>query len=400
MLVKNVYIVYPAGYSGNYVNWAINISDTTQYQFTTKNSVNQHDSNKYGSAGTSHLHHRIPTHQGVDQVISWIAHHRPNEKKIYVINPGNDRGILQKIMSLDPTGVIIWIHHDNDLSTQMYGSINCITKWNVWLKILHSKILNGVIGANPLDQVNMDWSPTSILQRNFIVDNYIWVNHQSKIDWIQTQRDINQWLDWYTIRNQHNPHEVNDIMYPQNWTIENRIFELSCKDICAANFPQWLENFLLLSQVSDRYDCSHVKQHHWVYSQAQVNLQWFDSFDHWQKTGELDQYLCSHCGIQAMIILNILANSHVYLPSMMQRNQWFKFYSEHGATDWPMPAPTETYFYTLSDKVREEILQKGYKVAMSAPPNPKILNLDWKNLSIHEINDTYQNCKSPTKIIE
>ena len=87
--------MYPAGYSGNYVNWAINISDTTQYQFTTKNSVNQHDSNKYGSAGTSHLHHRIPTHQGVDQVISWIAHHRPNEKKIYVINPGNDRGILQ-----------------------------------------------------------------------------------------------------------------------------------------------------------------------------------------------------------------------------------------------------------------------------------------------------------------
>ena len=48
MLQKNVYILYPPGYCGSYINWAIHASDKELQKITVKDPLNNKNSAKYG----------------------------------------------------------------------------------------------------------------------------------------------------------------------------------------------------------------------------------------------------------------------------------------------------------------------------------------------------------------
>ena len=59
----------------------------------------------------------------------------------------------------------------------------------------------------------------------------------------------------------------------------------------------------------DDWDTSYVEEYHQNYINAQPNLQWFESFDNWCKTGELDEYLTSHIIIEAQLIKYMLEHA-------------------------------------------------------------------------------------------
>jgi hypothetical protein len=337
MITKNVYILYPAGYSGSYLNWSINISDNDLHNTTVKDPINISKSPQYGGSGTSHNHVRVPTHQDIFKHFAWTVLNRPVDKKIYIINVGKpliDQSISY-LMQSDPTGVIVVIHNNNDRDVDAYGTINCITKWHTYAR-LRARMFD-------LDSVtsHIDFFESSRGYRNFIVNQHArFFLHMNKIDYDSLSQELSKAADWYQIRNKFQPHEVNESGYVTDFSLDRRLFEISCADIASKYFPEWLEKFMHDSSVSDAYDCSHVTNYHDNYVNAQENLKWFDSIKSWEATGELNSYLTSHCGIEAHVILRMFENSN-----------------NHG------------------------------------------LGVDWENMSVEEINQVYQDSKQKKEVV-
>lgn len=305
MLKKNVYILYPAGYSGSYINWAINVSDKDLSGSTVKNPINTSSSFKLGGAGTSHNHVRVPTHQDIFKHFVWMVLNRPVDKKVYVIN--SDTSLVGRsiayLMQSDPDGVFVVVHNDNDRDVDAYGTINCITKWQTY-----GKLRAEMTGPDPQAD-NIDFFESSREYRNFIVKNSTtFFAHMQKLDHDRLALAVQRSNSWYQLRNKYQPHEVNESGYVTDFSIDNRIFELSCLDVASDQFPGWLEKFMQDSGVSDAYDCSYVSDFHNNYTKAQNNLKWFDSIQRWGTTGELNDYLTSHCGIEAHLILRMFEN--------------------------------------------------------------------------------------------
>ena len=112
MLQKNVYVVYPAGYHGSYVKWAIEVSDLDRRAVTVLDPLNRTSSVSHGGPGTSHGHVRIPTHQGFDAHTSWVIRNRPTDPTVYIINPSGDNiyHVIVQLLQQDPAGIIITIN--------------------------------------------------------------------------------------------------------------------------------------------------------------------------------------------------------------------------------------------------------------------------------------------------
>ena len=386
MLTKNIYILYPAGYSGSYLNWAIHISDNDLYNTTVKSPVNTSTSDQFGGAGTSHKHVRVPTHQGILWHLSWVIYNRPTDKKIYIINEGtpNVYRSIRIIMQSDPTGVFVIVHNNSDVEVDAYGTINCITKWPSYgdakLQLL------------PTDPRKEDFSfhESSRAYRNFIVKHHSdFFEHMGKPDYNELKNEIQRGVNWYQTRNRLQPHEVNESTYVTNFALDNRVFDISCADIASNYFPQWLENFMNNSGVSDAYNCDYVTNYQDNYINSQSNLQWFESINKWETTGVLDSYLTSHCGIEAHVVTRILKNSNIHI----QQSRWAEFYNKIKDPSWPMVSD-ENDFYTLPKDIQDEIIhQHGYRLNVTTAPDTDILHLDWQLLRLEEINQVYQSNK-------
>lgn len=389
MLQKNVYILYPPGYCGSYINWAINASDQDLESTTVKNPVNNSNSKEFGGAGTSHLHVRIPTHQGIDHHLSWVLLNQPTDKRVYIIST-DSREILfaiKVISQYDPDGVFISVHNNNSPAVDAYGNINCVTKWPTYVEIMTARIYPM---HDTFDAYNCSQDREF---RNYVVHNHRhFFRHNSIIDQKALRQNLYLQEKWFEIRHRAQPHEVNESMYLTNVDLTNRLFEISCQDICSDAFLPWFKQFMTQANVSTAYSLDTVTQAHDSYVAAQRNLQWFKSFAHWQATGELDSYLTSHSIIEAYVILEILKSSNVVKLNLDQRDQWVSFYTRCRGPDWP-DTDSEYDFFDLPDWVKKEIVDFGYQFNLTAKPNPAILALDWENMSIQDINDVYQKHK-------
>lgn len=396
MLTKNIYIIYPAGYSGSYLNWAINISDKDLHSTTVKSPINTSANLQFGGAGTSHYHVRIPTHQGLLSHLSWVIYNRPLEKKIYIINEGT-RGVnicIRAIMQSDPTGVFVIIHNNSDPDVDAYGTINCITKWPTFgeasLQLSHT---------DPREE-NFSWHESSRAYRNFIVKNLdSFFTHMEKPDYHAIKNEVQKAQNWYLTRNKLQPHEVNESTYVSDFTLEKRLFDISCADIASLRFPHWLENFLNHSEVSNDYDCKYVTDYHSNYINAQNNLKWFESISQWEATGMLDDYLISHCGIEAHVISRIFKNAKGNIERKKEFD-WPTFYNQIKDPSWPANVD-EQDFYTLPVWIQTEIIQQhGYQNNhnLTNQSTTNILNIDWQTISTEEINQIYQSTL-PKKVL-
>jgi hypothetical protein len=314
MIKKNVYLFFPPGYSGNFLNWAIYKSDKDTGLKTVDDPINTTSSKKLGGAGTSHLHTRIPTHQGIHMHITWRLLHKPTDCMVYMLAPHHTLYVgktIGQFAQFDKDGIFVNIHHGNDEAVDMFGCINMMTKWPTYLDViktfgtdLYGKKIDVSVLSDPYNcSGDRDF-------RNWIVEHYKTVlTHPSPLDHRVINDKLDFYLKWYKCRNKVQPHEINEEQYlAPNINLENRIFELSLMDICSENFILWLEQFMIKTQCSDDYDLTHVKNIHKRYLGAQTNLQWFTAFNEWVTTGKVDSFLTSHAGIEAMVIVKMQKN--------------------------------------------------------------------------------------------
>lgn len=374
MLVKNVYLLYPPGYSGSYINWCINISDLDRFADTVKNPINNSDSIAFGGSGTSHRHLRIPTHQAYTQHVNWVLLNKPTKPNIYIINcAGNENNyVAGQLLQHDATGIIINIHHNNDQLVDSYGAINSAIKWPV--RYLAGCALSGdQLPFDPFD------CKDNLKFRNWAVTNS-W--GQDPLDYGAINRTIGSYLDWYRVRNKYHAQEVNKDTYLTQIDLKDRIFQWSCRDVAESTFLDIFSDLMRRSQCSDRFDLAYVNSFHHKYTSAQANLQWFKSVAAWQSTGQLDEYLQSHSIIQARLISLILNNAKINL-----NYDWQTFYNNIRGTDWP-DCNSEDDFTSLPTGVQDEIVTK-FNYAL-----PSTSYRNWRVQCIAEINEIYQNDKN------
>lgn len=397
MLRKNVYLLYPAGYSGSYINWAIQVSDCDLTDQTVRDPVNSTKSEKYGGAGTSHMHTRIPTHQGLFHHLIWVLYNRPTDKKVYVVNCGdsNINLAVAMIAQYDTDGVFVLVHDNADASIRSYGNINCVTKWPTYIEAaLSLKVINP--NLPPLHEGFDAYNCAKDRQfRNWLVENPQLFMHLSSPESQQFDDYIDSYADWYKVRNLRQPHEVNTDMYVDRVDLTNRLFSLTCTQVCAPEFVHWFKNFMSDSQVSTNYTCEHVSDFHDTYIAAQPNLQWFKSLEQWEQTGELDQYLTSHSVIEAEIVSRILALSNIKELDNSHRDHWVSAYTRLRGAEWP-ELDTDPYsFHTLPDWIQQEMTEFGFEPHVARPLDA-VRQLDWRNMSTESINKVYQNSLSRT----
>jgi hypothetical protein len=401
MLTKNIYILYPAGYSGSYLNWAIHASDDDLCSQTVPSPINQDNNSKYGGIGTSHLHHRIPTHQSIKQHLPWMILNKPVDKKVYILNTSNEdiAEVFCSILGYDKDPIFVVVHDNNDVDIRSYGQINCSTKWPVFFSANHA-MFEKKLTFDPFDCAN---------DRNF--RNLVAVNQVGFRDLCpldnhalgKIKSHYQNYLNWFRARNAQNPHEVNtDYYIDRQGFPDNCIFQISCLDIVKENFPSILNNILTQSQCVSSFDTNRIISVHQEYIEIQKNLQWFKSLDTWKQYGHLDEYLRSHSAIQGMIISRILYDCELQDRDPVTGSDplaymaWHAFYYRVRDASWP-DCDHEQDFYLLPKKVQAELIEQfDYVPRFSSDPERakcRSALISWKNLSLQEINTIYQSFK-------
>ena len=401
MLTKNVYILYPAGYSGSYVNWAIHASDDDLCKQTVKSPINQNSNSKYGGIGTSHLHHRIPTHQGIKQHLPWVILNKPADKKIYILNSNNDdiAEVFCSILSHDKDPIFIVLHDNNDIDIRSYGQINCSTKWPVFFP---ANFANRGLQC-PFDPSDLS---DNINFRNLVAEDKVGFLNMNPLDdktLDQAKSNYVNYLNWFRTRNLQNPHEVNADYYIDRESFpENCIFQISCLDVVTENFPNLLNNILNQSQCLSSFDTNRIASVHQEYVKIQKNLQWFDSLNTWKQQGYVDEYLLSHSAIQGMVISRMLKDCELEDRDPVTGSNpvgymaWQAFYYRVKDPGWP-ECDHEQDFYLLPKKVQIELMENfAYTPKYSTDPERarcRSALINWKKLSLQEINTIYQTFK-------
>lgn len=386
MLKKNIYLLYPAGYHGNYVKWAIESSDANNKK-VIDNPINTTTSTKFGGIGTSHHHARIPTHQSMPHHTWWSIYNKPQDYRIYLINHGLGTADIShdaaNLLIQDPTGIVINLHDNDDAEWAAFGRINCVTKWPTYLATVFAWYFTPPRDFDPFDCAHhRDF-------RNFIVRNNF-LGSCGKPDRAAIQTHIKRYATWFEVRNRYQPHEVNFDTYPPIPTLERRFFDFRLDQILSHQFPDTLQNLLMDLDVFDDVDCTMLRQRHDDYVKIQPNLPWFNSVRHWKRTGELDRYLLSHSVIQAEVLKIIFRDSGVCWPSQHDVHSWLISYSMIRDPSWPeIKHPLD--FYDLDPAVREEInLVHGIQSMYGPTVRRDMLHLAWDDLSLESINEQYQ----------
>lgn len=407
MIKKNVYIVYLAGYHGSYLKWAIEVSDIDRRSTIELDPLNRTSSSKFGGVGTSHGHYRIPTHQDFELHTSWVIRNKPVDPIVYIINPAGSAHNMQtlcynlvQLLLQDPDGIIISINDGSNWLDKSYGRINCVTKWPTMMAAKHASSGQPIVPHKSFDPFNCasdrQFRNHMVTDVNSLTSNMSNQSISSPLNFDLLDAEVARYNNWYKLRNQHQPHEVNEQTYVTELDYKNRVYEFSIRDIPSSSFLPQLQHILETFEISNNFDLDIVKKYHHSYISVQPNLQWFDSVAHWELTGEIDDYLSSHSIIEAELIREIMFRCNIrYDLTELDHVNWRSFYSQVQGPDWPKAPITELGFYQLPAWVQEEILVNfGYKLKHQKKPNSIMLALDWQNMSLKDINQVYQTCNS------
>ena len=305
MLSKNIYLLYPPGYSGSYISWCLSKSEESLAPVTVDNPINTSSTDKYGGVGTSHLHHRIPTHQNIHQTIAWIILNRPIEKKIYLVNFHNEGFLgysIDHIMNFDRDPVFIQISANN-ADTMALANLNAITKWPLYFQVAE---------LDKQFDINLFSTDTTAL-RNKFVKHYndffpasFELDFHKKFDYVNNVSEFRrQYQIWYNLRNGNNPHEVNESYYVKPKLVPDHFYNIDLMDIHKENLVDKLTKIVDNSQLGN-FDFSYVKDFHQNYVNTQPNLKLLQELRKFRITKEVSSYLTSHPLIEALIIREVL----------------------------------------------------------------------------------------------
>lgn len=317
MLIKNVYLLFPAGYSGNYVNWAICRSDRDLADGTVPAPVTTRATIEFGGSGTSHGHQRLPTHMAIHDLVPWLAYNRPKTPQTYVIFTVSENLPLtiDYLCRIDPDPVFIIIHDDNDLDTQIYGNLNAMLKWPTFFHMMQTltNFDQQHVGSKDITHYDFFSAATDRKIRNAIAKNKIpWFRHLSpmkddleqKCKWAIQRSKL-----WFDTRHSLQPHELPKRMHLVRDDLpHDNIFQISCRDIAGPAFLDFMEEFMSRSGCSSQWCLNSVQAYHQTYIDAQVNLQWFQSISTWkhQESAELTEFLTSNQVVEGFVIKEIL----------------------------------------------------------------------------------------------
>lgn len=305
MLHKNIYILYPPGYSGSYINWCLSKSEKDLSHVTIDDPLNTSDNLKYGGVGTSHLHHRIPTHAGLRELVTWLVLNKPSENKIFLVNASDDIRFQEHIawiLSFDRDPIIIQITA-TDLHTQAIGNLNCVTKWPLFFDI------TGVA-----KKYNLTFPcENSIKNRNDFVIHYNEIFSTSyPLDYNKPNTDnrgfrhtVDVYAHWYNTRHSHNPHEVNSTQYVEPYYEPKHYYSIDLMRVYSPDFIDLLKSIVEETDAGT-FDFTHVREYHPKYVSAQPHLKFLDEIKEFNRTKQLTDYLCSHPLIQAYVVMELL----------------------------------------------------------------------------------------------
>lgn len=307
MLHKNVYLIYPPGYSGSYLSWCLSKSEKDLSTTTVDDPLNASDNKKFGGSGTSHLHYRIPTHATIREIMYWLILNQPKEKKLFLVN-GWDRGSIitsiDSILNMDRDPVIIHITADNHYD-RCVGNLNAMTKWPLYF---HAKKFN--------ETYNIDFFNASndLKTRNTLIEHYNDIFPMSfNIDKLPDDGftlDLlrNNYQYWFTIRNEHNPHEVNGLHFVEPYNKPKHFYSIDLMTIYDNSIFNLLESIAQESELGE-FDFSFVKKYHPTYVKAQTNLKFKDEIINFRHTKKLNDYLLSHPLLQALTVMEMLVDT-------------------------------------------------------------------------------------------
>ncbi len=322
MQIKNIYILFPAGYSGTYLSWCLNKSELSTSVNTINDPINKTKSDKYGGAGTCHLYYREPTHASIDYIMSWLILHQPKDKRIYLVNVWGWFQLtraINHILSFDRDPIIIHITAD-DADAEALGNLNAMTKWPLIFDIFEHTDRFGI------DFYNID---DSMRTRNILVKNYNYIFTSSKSITFE-DKEINKfecdqpdkaikmmWSEdyyyfmrnlitkWFTVRNKHTPHEVNEEQFIKPYKLPKNYYSIGLKEIYQSDFPNKLEMIVSDKDIGN-YNFDYVKSFHQTYIDNQSNIQYLSEIKMFRETGVLTEYLNSHPLLRALVIKNML----------------------------------------------------------------------------------------------
>lgn len=134
MLNKNLYLIWPTGYYGTYLHWIIKKSNPK--------SANSTVDTPFTTEGSSHAHHKIPTHMSIEAHLVDLIKNRHPTGTIYPIglvtnityasNNFNWRktfeNVLFWIFRLEQEPVIINIYNENNVYHNKLAAINMFHK--------------------------------------------------------------------------------------------------------------------------------------------------------------------------------------------------------------------------------------------------------------------------------
>jgi hypothetical protein len=293
MLKRNVYITYPAGYMGTYINWMLSVSEKNKKTSTVLQPLT--------NSNNAHNHLKIPTHLSWNKLLTWIAYNRPTDKKIYALNCRKSKDwwlaaeyAIQNIMQIDPDPVIINCHDSGNMDQMKFGSLNMFTKWPTFIRG------HLVWEKNKYDPC-FDEDP--IRARNWFLDNWLELNPGNQpINSDIVMYNLKRNREWLEIRKQTASLEMTPEQYLIPSEMSGSLLDVSLLDIVSPDFPsliqKWVEDIDL-----GEWNFDHVNKYHSTYVASQDNLKWFEYITTFRENRIVDPWLLSNTMSQAFLLL-------------------------------------------------------------------------------------------------
>ena len=305
MLNKNIYLLYPPGYSGTYISWCISKSETSTSSSTVDSPINLKNNDKYGGYGTAHLHHRTPTHCNIQQIEYWLILNKPQDKRIFLVNAHNEGEMaiaINHILNFDRDPVIIHIS-TQDRYAMALANLNAITKWPLYFK------------ATNLDEkynIDLTCKDKKLTRNNFVkhYDNFFPMSRPIDFDTTFTYEPNykmfrKSYTDWYNLRHSHNPHEVNSSEFVEPYYKPKRYFALDFLEIFNETFVETLSSILEECDIGE-FEYSYVSEYHHNYVENQPHLRFIEEIYKFRHSKVLTDYLTSHPLLEALVIKELI----------------------------------------------------------------------------------------------
>lgn len=301
---KNIFFLFPPGYSGNYLQWTINISEETKKHLTTKDPLLPD--------GTTHGFTRKPTHTGVYNILNWIIKNQPVDPQTFVVlvDDASDQWqchsahTAYRFLRSYPDALFVNIYAKTNDEAKV-AALNGYTKWTTWIYDLSAFDLT--------KKLDFDWEGgknncISLEDRNWLLKNWTKVFHMNRqpFNWNELEHNISGFKRWYNQRKKIEPLDTNDTQYNTFETFsKDNIVDLSIGEIYDQHFTDnkfftWIENHAV-----GNFDWTHVKQYHQTYLEAQENIKWFADINSMRNKQKVSKWLLKNSFSQALVLEEI-----------------------------------------------------------------------------------------------